>query len=74
MEEVLKNFPQPISLEIYENIKERKKEVEEIRLRINQYCIIKLSSEEKIIPYKVNNILPLALAKKINPATKSNNR
>ena len=25
-------------------------------------------------PYKVNNILPLALSKKIKPATKSNNK
>ncbi len=65
MEEVLKNFPQPISLEIYKNIKERKKEVEEIRLRINQYCIIKLSSEEKIIPYKVNKMEIMQIFQKI---------
>lgn len=54
MEEILKYFPNLISSVIYENIKERKKEVEEIRIRMNQCLIIKFNKEEKVISYKVS--------------------
>lgn len=65
MNEILKTFPESIASIIYENIKEKKREVEEIRIRVNQCLIIKFSKEEKIIAYKISQKEILQILQKL---------
>ena len=61
MKEILKYFPQDMASIINENIRSKQSEVQEIRVRVNQYIILKFNKEEKIMPYRTsqNEILQI---------------
>ncbi|MCI9365690.1 MAG: hypothetical protein HFJ54_03630 [Clostridia bacterium] len=55
MLEILNFFPKNISNLILENLTEYQDKLEEIRVRVNNPIILKLTNTEIIIPYKISS-------------------
>ncbi len=55
MVEILNFFPKNISNILYQNISENYNKLEEIRIRVNNPIILRLSDKEIIIQYRPNS-------------------
>lgn len=65
MFEILNFFPKNISNILYQNIAQNFKELEEIRLRVNNPIILKFSNDEIVVQYNTNSEEILNILQKI---------
>ena len=54
MKEILKYMPNNIAIKIAENLEDKSKNLEEIRLRVERPIILKLNDGEKVVKYSVS--------------------